>query len=100
MASATVRIVSIDDLRKELSPACHLNTSSLRVHAQEIVSILSEIVTSTESPQEDLLPMAQDNHLPTQQERIAPQNCMILPIEIEAPNKTTLLAPSIDEAPH
>ncbi len=40
LASTAARIVSIDDLHKELSPACNLNTSSLRAHAQEIVSIL------------------------------------------------------------
>ncbi len=56
-------IVSIDDLRKELSPACHFNTSSLKVHAQEIISILQGIMTSTKSPQEDLLPIVQDNCL-------------------------------------
>ncbi len=44
--------------------------------------------------------MAQDNYLPKQQEDIAPQNHTILPTKIEALNKTTLLAPSVDEAPH
>ncbi len=100
LASTATRIVSINDLRKELSLVCHLNTSNLRVHAQEIVSILQRIVTSTKSLQEDLLPMVQDNHLPTQQEGIAPQNRTILLTEIEAPNKISLLAPSIDEVPH
>ncbi len=40
LASVVAQIVSIDDLRKELSPTCNLNTSSLRAHVQEIVSIL------------------------------------------------------------
>ena len=66
LASATARIELIDDLCKKLSPACNLNTSSLRVHAQEIVSILQEIVRSTKSPPEDLLPMTQNNLLPRQ----------------------------------
>ncbi len=58
LASAATRIVSIDDLCKELSLACHFNTSSLRAHVQEIISILQGLVVSTKSPQEDLLPMA------------------------------------------
>ncbi len=44
--------------------------------------------------------MAQNNCLPTQQEGIILQNRMILPTEIETPNKTMLLVSSIDEAPH
>ncbi len=87
LASVAVQIVSIDDLCKELSPACHLNTSSLRAHTQEIMSILQGIMTSTKSPQEDLLLRAQNNCLPTQQEAIAPQDRTILLTEIEAPNK-------------
>ena len=46
-ASFATRIVSINDLHKELSLACHLNISSLRAHIQEIISILQEIVIST-----------------------------------------------------
>ncbi len=49
LASAAMQIVSINDLRKELNPACNLNTSSLKIHAQEIVSILQRIVSSTKS---------------------------------------------------
>ncbi len=40
LASAAMQIISIDDLCKELSLACNLNISGLRVHVQEIVSIL------------------------------------------------------------
>ncbi len=32
LASAATQIVSNDNSRKELSPACYLNTSSLRIH--------------------------------------------------------------------
>ncbi len=57
-------------------------------------------MTSTESPQEDLPPMAQDNCLSIQQEGIIPQNRMILLIEIGMPNKTMLLALSMNNASH
>lgn len=40
LASATAQIICIDDLFKELSPACNLNTSSLRMHVQVIGTIL------------------------------------------------------------
>lgn len=66
LASAVMRNVSIDDLYKELSPACNLNTSSLRLHAQEIVSILQGIMSSTKSPHQDLLLIAQNYCLPIQ----------------------------------
>ena len=92
LANTAARIISIDDLRKKFSPACHLNTSSLKAHTQEIVSILQGIVISIKFPLEDLLPMAQNNLLPTQQEDIVSQNRKILLIKIEAPNKTTFLA--------
>ena len=42
--------------------------------------------------------MAYNNLLPTKQEGIVPQNYTILPTKIEAYNKTTLLAPSVNEA--
>ena len=74
LASVATRIVSIDDLYKEWSLTCHLNTSSLRVYAQKIIGILQGIVTLTKSSQEDLLPMAQNNLLPIQQQGIEPQN--------------------------
>lgn len=63
LASITIEIVSINDLRKEFRPACNLNTSSLKVHIQEIVSVLQGIVSSTKSLHQDLLSMAQNNHL-------------------------------------
>ncbi len=40
LASTAMRIISINDLYKKLSPVYHLNTSSLKVHLQEIVNIL------------------------------------------------------------
>lgn len=46
LASTAVWIISINDLRKKLSPVCNLNTNSLRAHMQKIVIILQEIVTS------------------------------------------------------
>ena len=33
LASAAVQIIYINDLRKQLSLACHLNTSSLKAYA-------------------------------------------------------------------
>ncbi len=39
------------------------------------------------------------SRLPIQQEVIAPQNCAILPTDIETPNKPTLSVPSVDEIP-
>lgn len=100
MASITARIVSIDNLRKELSPACHLNTSSLRAYVQKIISILQGIMTLIKSSQENLLPITQNNCLPIQQNGIAPQNRTILPTEIGVPNKTTLLILSVNKVPH
>ncbi len=49
LAGAIAQIVSINDLRKKLSLACNLNTSSLRAHVQEIVCILQKIVSLTKS---------------------------------------------------
>lgn len=46
LASIAMQIVFVDNLRKELSLAYNLNTSSLRAHRQKIVTILQEIVTS------------------------------------------------------
>lgn len=40
LASIAIQIISINDLRKKLSLVSHLNTSSLKIHAQEIVNIL------------------------------------------------------------
>ena len=41
-----MQIISVDELCKELSLAYNLNIDSLRVHAQVIITILQEIVTS------------------------------------------------------
>lgn len=46
LASVAMRIVSVNDLYKKLSPACNFNTSNLKIHMQEIVIILEEIITS------------------------------------------------------
>lgn len=46
LASVAMRIVSVNDLFKELSLVCNLNISSLRAHVQEIVIIVQEIVIS------------------------------------------------------
>lgn len=35
-----MQIIFVNDLHKELNPAYNLNISSLRAHAQEIVTIL------------------------------------------------------------
>ncbi len=85
LASTAARIVSIDDLRKELSLACNHNTSSLRAHVQKIVSILQGIMSSTKS------------RLPIQREFIVLQNRAILPIDIETPNELALSTPLVDE---
>ena len=44
IACAGARIASVEDLRKELYPACILETSSLRVHAEDIVKIIASTV--------------------------------------------------------
>ena len=49
VASTAIWIVSVNDLCKELSLACNLNTSSLRVYVQAIVIILQGIVISIEN---------------------------------------------------
>ncbi len=109
LASAAMRIVSIDDLRKKLSPACNLNTSSLRAHAQEIVSILQGIVSSTKShlpilvPQNHaILPTHMTPNEPTQSalsvNEAPPQSTPTAELRAPAPNKTILSAPPVDEA--
>lgn len=75
LANAAMRIVSINDLRKKLSPIYNLNISNLRVHLQVIITILQKIVTLI-------------------------KDCLILH---QAPNKPTLSAlsrPSINKAPN
>ena len=47
LASAIAQIISIDDLCKKFSLVYHLNISSLKAHAQEIISILPKIVILT-----------------------------------------------------
>ncbi len=43
LAKAAIRITTVEHLRKELLPACHLQFSSLKACAQELV----DIITST-----------------------------------------------------
>lgn len=97
MARVATWIVSINDLYKKFSPTYNLDTSSLKVHMQEIVSILWEIISSAKSSYHDLLPIVQINCLPIQQEVIALWNYIILSTEIETPNKTILLTAPMDE---
>lgn len=63
LACAAAQIVSIDDLCRKLSLTCYFNFSSLKAHAQEIISILQRIITSTKSLQENLLLIAHNNCL-------------------------------------
>lgn len=48
IATAAVRIKSVEDLRKELYPTHMLATGSLRAHASDIVSILQTTISSDE----------------------------------------------------
>lgn len=59
IATAAVRIKSVEDLRNELGPTHNLATGSLRAHASDIVSILQITIFSDE--QESLQPIEGQN---------------------------------------
>lgn len=59
LVSATMRIISIDELCKDLSLTYNFNTSSQKMHVQKFVSILQGIMASTKPPPQDLLLMIQ-----------------------------------------